>query len=60
MAEKKQKNVREAWTEDASTCVPVCPSESYVPELKGNHVSDIHLGLFAALDQLRHAGQNAR
>lgn len=60
VAEKKQKNVREAWTEDASTCVPVCPSESYVPELKGNHVSDIHLGLFAALDQLRHAGQNAR
>lgn len=56
----KKKRVREAWSEDASTCVPVCPSESYVPELKGNHVSDTHLGLFAALDQPRHAGQNAR
>lgn len=56
----EKKRVREAWSEDASTCVPVCPSESYVPELKGNHVSDTHLGLFAALDQPRHAGQNAR
>lgn len=49
--------VKEVWTEDLSACVSV--SRKCV-QLKGNHVSDTHLGLFPPLDQLRHAGQNPR
>lgn len=54
------------WTEGLNTFL--CAITLYVcvclrfkcALLKGNHVSDIHLGLFPPLDQLHHTGQNPR
>lgn len=61
---------REIWGEDSRTASPAIGRSQRsmewgavcmcLCELKGNHVSDTHLGLSPALDRIRHAGQNPR
>lgn len=60
----------EIWGEDSRTASPAIGRSQRsmewgavcmcLCELKGNHVSDTHLGLSPALDRIRHAGQNPR